>query len=119
MGVDAYDGHSVHHPDKIRILATAGASRKHPGVPTFRELGYADIEGVGWNGMVVPAKTPKAIIDKLSQALVKALKMPDVTEKIQKMGSDVTGTTADEFARIIKQDREKWAPIIKASGFKG
>ncbi|MBI3376409.1 MAG: ABC transporter substrate-binding protein [Betaproteobacteria bacterium] len=118
MGVDTYDTHSAHHPDKIRILATAGISRKHPGVPTFKELGYQGIEGVGWNGFVVPAKTPEAIVDKLSQALVKAVKTPDVTEKIQRMGSDVTGTTADEFARIIRQDREKWGPIIKASGFK-
>jgi len=118
MGVDTYDTQIPHHPDKIRILATAGASRKHPDIPTFKELGYKDIEGVGWNGIVVPAKAPKAVIDKLSQAIVKALKMPDVTEKIQKMGSEVTGTTAEEFARIIKQDREKWGPIIKASGFK-
>lgn len=118
IGVDAYDGHSAHHPDKIRILATAGASRKHPDVPTFRELGHRDIEGVGWNGFVVPAKTPDAIVARLSQALVRAVKMPDVTEKIQKMGSDVTGTTPEEFARIIRQGREKWGPIIKASGFK-
>lgn len=118
MGVDAYDIHSGQHPDKIRILATAGANRKHPDVPTFRESGYRDIEGVGWNGFVVPAKTPAATIDRLSQALVKAVKSPDVTDRIQKMGSDVTGTTPDEFGRIIRQDREKWGPIIKASGFK-
>jgi len=118
MAVDTYDTQIPHHPEKIRILATAGATRKHPNIPTFKELGYKDIEGVGWNGIVVPSKTPKPIIDKLNQAIVKAIKMPDVTQKIQQMGSDVTGTTADEFSKIIKQDREKWGPIIKASGFK-
>jgi tripartite-type tricarboxylate transporter receptor subunit TctC len=118
MGVDTYDAQSQLHPDKIRILATAGASRKHPDIPTFKELGYKDIEGVGWNGMVVPAKTPQAIVDKLSQAIVKVIKMPDVTQKLQQIGADATGTTAEEFGRIIKQDREKWGPIIKASGFK-
>jgi len=118
MGVDTYDAQSQYHPDKIRILATAGTSRKHPDIPTFKELGYKDIEGVGWNGIVVPSKTPQAVIDKLSQAIVKAIKMPDVTQKLQQIGSDATGTIAEEFARIIKQDREKWGPIIKASGFK-
>ena len=118
MGVDTYDAQSQYHPDKIRILATAGTSRKHPDIPTFKELGYKDIEGVGWNGIVVPSKTPQAVIDKLSQAIVKAIKMPDVTQKLQQLGADATGTIAEEFARIIKQDREKWGPIIKASGFK-
>ena len=118
MGIDTYDAQSAHHPDKIRILATAGATRKHPNIPTFKELGYKDIEGEGWNGIVVPAKTPKAVVDKLSQAIIKAVKMPDVKQKIEQLGSDVTSTTAEEFGRIIKQDREKWGPIIKASGFK-
>ena len=118
MGVDTYDAQSQYHPEKIRILATAGVSRKHPDIPTFKELGYKDIEGVGWNGIVVPSKTPQAIIDKLSQAIVKVIKMPDVTQKLQQLGADATGTTAEEFAKIIKQDREKWGPIIKASGFK-
>lgn len=118
MGVDTYDAQSQYHPEKIRILATAGVSRKHPDIPTFKELGYKDIEGVGWNGIVVPSKTPQAIIDKLSQGIVKVIKMPDVTQKLQQLGADATGTTAEEFAKIIKQDREKWGPIIKASGFK-
>lgn len=118
MGIDTYEVQSPHHPDKIRILATAGASRKHPDIPTFKELGYKDIEGEGWSGIVVPSKTPKAVVDKLSQAIIKAVKMPDVTQKLQQLGADVTGTTAEEFARIIKQDREKWGPLIKASGFK-
>jgi len=118
MGVDTYDAQSPHHPDKIRILATAGTSRKHPDIPTFQELGYRDIEGAGWNGFVVPSKTPQPILNKLSQAIVKAVKMPDVTQKLEQLGADVSGTTAEEFATIIKRDREKWGPIIKASGFK-
>lgn len=118
MAVDVYDAYIPHHPDKIRILATAGTTRKRPDIPTFIDLGYKDIEGVGWNGVVVPFNTPKPIIDKLNEAVVKAVKMPDVTEKIQKMGSDVTGTTAEGFGKILKHDREKWGPVIKGSGFK-
>jgi tripartite-type tricarboxylate transporter receptor subunit TctC len=118
MGVDAYDAQSAYHPDKIRILATAGTTRKNPEIPTFIELGYKDIEGIGWNGMVAPAKTPKPIVDKLSAAIVKAVKMPDVVEKIEKLGNEPVGTTPEGFAAILKRDRERWTPIIKASGFK-
>jgi len=118
MGVDAYDAQSAYHPDKIRILATSGAARKNPNIPTFKEQGFPEIEGVGWNGIVVPAKTPKPVIQKLNDAIVKAVKMPDVVAKIQGLGNDAAGTTAEEFGSILKRDREKWAPIIKASGFK-
>ncbi|MEW6266425.1 MAG: Bug family tripartite tricarboxylate transporter substrate binding protein [Thermodesulfobacteriota bacterium] len=118
MSVDTYEAHSPHHPEKIRILATSGATRKHPDIPTFKELGFPEIQGVGWNGLVVPAKTPKEIVVKLEQACAKAAKMPDVVQKITRLGSEATGSTAAEFAVIIKADRERWAPIIKASGFK-
>jgi len=118
MGVDAYDTQSAYHPDKIRILATAGAARKKADIPTFKEEGFPEIEGVGWNAIVVPAKTPKAVIDKLSAAIAKAVKSPDVVEKIQGLGSEPVGTTPEEFSATLKKDRERWVPIIKASGFK-
>ncbi len=118
IGVDAYDAQSAYHPDKIRILATAGTARKKADIPTFKEQGFPEIEGVGWNAIVVPAKTPKPVIDKLSVAIVKAVKSPDVAEKIQALGGDPVGTTPEEFAAILKRDRDRWVPIIKASGFK-
>jgi len=118
MGVDAYDAQSAYHPDKLRILATSGAVRKRPDLPTFNEEGFADIEGVGWNAIVVPAKTPKPVIEKLSAAICKAVKAPDVVDKIQGLGNDAAGTTPEEFSAILKKDRERWTPIIKASGFK-
>jgi tripartite-type tricarboxylate transporter receptor subunit TctC len=118
MGVDAYDTQSAYHPDKIRILATAGTARKKADIPTFKEEGFPEIEGVGWNAIVVPAMTPKPVIDKLSAAIAKAVKSPDVVEKIQGLGSDAVGSTPAEFSATLKKDRERWVPIIKASGFK-
>ncbi len=118
MAVDTFDAQIPQHPEKIRILATAGSSRKRPDIPTFKEMGYKEIEGEGWNGYVVPGKTPKPLIDKLSKAIREAIQSPDVSEKIKQLGADPTGTTAEEFTNIIKRDREKWGPIIKASGFK-
>jgi tripartite-type tricarboxylate transporter receptor subunit TctC len=118
IGVDAYDAQSAYHPDKIRILATAGTTRKKTDIPTFTEEGFPEIAGVGWNAIVVPAKTPKAVVDRLSAAIVKAVKSPDVAGKIQGLGNDAVGTTPEEFSATLKKDRERWTPIIKASGFK-
>jgi tripartite-type tricarboxylate transporter receptor subunit TctC len=118
IGVDAYDAQSAYHPDKIRILATAGTARKRPDIPTFIEQGFPEIEGVGWNAIVVPAKTPKPVIAKLSAAIAQAVRTPDVAEKIRGLGSDPVGTTPEEAAAVFKKDRERWVPIIKASGFK-
>ena len=73
---------------------------------------------MGWNAIVVPSKTPKPVIDKLSAAIVKAVTSPDVAAKIQGLGSDAVGTTPEECAAVFKKDRERWVPIIKASGFK-
>lgn len=118
IGVDAFDAQSAYHPEKIRILATAGTARKNKDIPTFKEQGFPEIEGVGWNAVVVPAKTPKPVIEKLSAAIAKAVQSPDVAEKIRGLGSDPVGTTPAECAAVFKKDRERWLPIIKASGFK-
>jgi len=106
--------------DRLRGLAVAFDKRDPsvPDVPTFKEEGFPEIEGVGWNAIVVPAKTPKPVVDKLSAAIAKALKSPDVVAKIQGLGNDAVGTTPEEFAAILKKDRDRWAPVIKASGFK-
>ena len=118
IGVDAYDAQSAYHPDKIRILATAGTARKKPDIPTFKEQGYPEIEGVGWNAIVVPARRRSLSSTSSGAAIVKAVKAPDVVEKIQGLGNDAVGTTPEEFAAILKKDRERWVPVIKASGFK-
>lgn len=118
MGIDTYEAQSPHHPEKIRILATAGTTRKHPEIPTLLELGFPEIQGVGWNGLVVPAKTPKDVVQQLSKAVIEAMKSPDVASKIKDLGVDPTGTTPEEFAKIIQEDRKRWVPVIQASGFK-
>lgn len=118
VGIDTYEAQSPHHPEKIRILATAGTSRKHPEIPTFLELGFPEIQGVGWNGLVVPAKTPKEVVERLSKAVMEAMQSPDVASKIKDLGVDPTGTSPQEFARIIQEDRKRWVPVIQASGFK-
>jgi len=108
-----------HKAGKLRVLATSGArrARELPEVPTFRELGYA-IEGAGWYAAYAPAKTPKETVERLANAIIEAIKSPDVREKLEALGMEPTGLGPSQLADIHKADYNKWGPVIKASGFK-
>jgi len=108
-----------HKAGKLRAVATSGAQRSRhlPDVPTFKELGY-NIEGAGWYAAYAPAKTPPAVIDRLSKAIIAALKESDLREKLDNFGMEPTGLGPAELARIHRRDYDQWGPVIKASGFK-
>lgn len=108
----------MHKGGKLKILATSDAQRSQfvPDVPTFKEAGY-DLEATGWYGMFAPAKTPPDVIDRLSKAIVNAVKSPDVREKMLGFALVPTGTSAAELGAIQKRDAAFWAPAVKASGF--
>lgn len=119
-GIDALsDMMELHRAGKIRIIATSGAKRSPllPTVATFREQGFPSIEGSGWIGVYVPAKTPKAVIDQLSAAIVKALQVPEVRDRLLTLGYEPTGTTPAALAAIMAADTARWGPVIKRSGF--
>ena len=84
---------------------------------TFKEQGFAAIEGSGWIGVYAPAKTPRPVIDQISAAITAALKAPDVRERFLVLGYEPTGTTPEQFAAIMIADTARWGPVIKASGF--
>jgi tripartite-type tricarboxylate transporter receptor subunit TctC len=104
---------------RIRILATSNRRRSPflPNVPTLREAGY-DLVASGWYGMFAPAKTPPEIVARLNKAIVDAVRSPDVEHRLLAFGLQPTGTSAAAFADIQKDDSEKWAPAVKASGFR-
>jgi tripartite-type tricarboxylate transporter receptor subunit TctC len=110
-----------HRAGKIRVLATAGSVRSplFPDVPTMRELGFRDVEGSGWYAFYAPAATAASVVAELNRAIVAAAAMPDVKERLTKLGVDVQTSTPEDLARLGAADRAKWAPVIKASGFKG
>lgn len=103
---------------RFKILATTGAKRSPylPDVPTFTELGHPEVQGIGWFGFFAPARTPKPVISLLSAEIAKALRNPEVSDQVARMSFVTTGTTAEEFARILETDRAKWGAIIKQSG---
>jgi len=108
-----------HRAGKITILASTGAKRSTalPDVPTFAELGLKGVEAEGWFAFFAPAATPKPIVDQLNRSLNQALRAPDVSERLTKLGMDPAPTTPEEAARILAADYAKWGPVVKASGF--
>jgi len=106
---------------KIRMLATSAAARSPllPEVPTFAEAGLKGVEGTSWFAVYAPAKTPAATIQQINAAVNKALATPELRERFGKLGLEPTGGSPAELAAIMKRDSERWAPVVKASGFRG
>jgi len=104
---------------KGRMLAVSSPKRlaQYPDVPTFKESGY-DIEGSAWYALFAPAGTPPPIVDKLAKAAIDAVRAPDVRQKLEPLGLEVTGRGPAEMAKILRDDYDKWGPVIRASGFK-
>jgi tripartite-type tricarboxylate transporter receptor subunit TctC len=100
---------------KLRALAVAGErrSRLAPDVPTMIEAGLPGFAFSGWYGIVAPARTPDAIVKRLSQALVKIMKTPDIVERMAAMGNEPVGNTPAEFDKFIRDEIPKWGKVIR------
>jgi tripartite-type tricarboxylate transporter receptor subunit TctC len=103
----------------LRALAFTGAKRSPllPDVPTMTEAGYPALEFAEWFGVFVPARTPPATVEALSSAVRTALQTREVLAGFANMSVDVAGHTPADFVRQIKIDTDRWAPIVKESGF--
>jgi tripartite-type tricarboxylate transporter receptor subunit TctC len=99
-------------------IATTTRSPLAPELPTIAESGYPGFEAVGWIGLVAPAKTPTAILDKLNAEIVRILKQPDVQERLNTLAfTPVPGTRA-EFSAFMKSEIAKWGTAVRESGAK-
>ena len=103
---------------RVRALGVTSIKRSAatPEIPTIAESGVPGFEVIGWYGLGTTAKTPQAVIDKLSAAINKAL--PELRERYVSIGTEIAGGTPAEFAAYIKVEHEKWAKVIKLSGAK-
>jgi tripartite-type tricarboxylate transporter receptor subunit TctC len=103
---------------KVRALAVASKKRieQLPDVPTFAELGYPDFEVYFWQGLAVPAGTPRDIVNRLSTELVKVLKTPEVEKRFVDAGMEVSPSTPEEMAKTIRDDQAFWVPLIRKLG---
>lgn len=113
------DIRSVVDAGKARLLAVAGEQRdpSFPNVPTFREQGF-DLVALPWYALFAPAGTPKAVLERLTQAAQAAVRDPVVNKRLVDMGLEPTGHGAERLATIMKDDFDRWGPVIRASGFK-
>jgi tripartite-type tricarboxylate transporter receptor subunit TctC len=104
---------------KLRIVATLGARRDPllPAVPTFTELGFANLDDYPWYGIFAPAGTPRPMIDRFGTALQKVLVLPDVKQKLTELGLNVAYEPQAPFAARVRGYTQTWARIIKDSGF--
>jgi len=105
---------------KIRALAvtTANRSKLVPELATVAEAGLPGFEANNWYGIVVPAKTPRPIINRPNKEFTAVLNMPDVKDLLFKQGLDAAPGTPEAFGAYIKSETTKWAKVIKASGAK-
>jgi tripartite-type tricarboxylate transporter receptor subunit TctC len=103
---------------KLKALASGSAKRPHiaPDVPTIAEAGLPGFESSVWFGLMVPAGTPRSVVDKLADAANKALKDEEVATKLKASGFEPLGGPPDEFAKFIASETEKWTAAAKAAG---
>jgi tripartite-type tricarboxylate transporter receptor subunit TctC len=105
---------------KMRAIAvtTAKRSPSAPEVPTIAESGVPGFDHGPWNGLLAPAKTPRALIARLNAQAVRIVHSPEVKKILTHEGAEPVGNTPEEFTAILKSETAKWAKVIKAAGIK-
>jgi tripartite-type tricarboxylate transporter receptor subunit TctC len=105
---------------KAKVLAVAAQNRSDvlPEVPTFAELGFADVVADNWSGVLAPARTPPAVIAKLNAALNAAARDPDTRAKLADNGVSATGGAPEDLVALIAAETMRWRKVIKEIGVK-
>jgi tripartite-type tricarboxylate transporter receptor subunit TctC len=105
---------------RLRALAVSTAKRfsQLPQVPTIAESGLPGFDVGFWLGALAPTGTPRPIIDKLNAVMVKALRDPEVVERLAGLGVEIIGNSPDEYGTVIRTDIVKWGKVVKESGAK-
>ena len=105
---------------KLRALGVSGAKRSAaaPEVPTIAEAGVPGFEVLNWYGLVVPNKTPAAVVQQLNRELVKTLKSPEMMEALHAQGLEAAGGAPEKFGAFIKSEIAKYAKVVKAAGIR-
>jgi len=105
---------------KLRALGVSGPARSAamPAVRTIAESGLPGYEALQWYGVLLPARAPRAIIDRLHQEIVAILQRPDVRERLTQEGGDVIGSTPEKFAGHIHKEIAKWTKVVNAANIR-
>lgn len=106
---------------KVKALVVVGSSRRLPQVPqvpTITELGMPQLDIPGWTGVVTRRGTPEPILNRLHDAVVKAVQSPDVVQRYTDLGLEIAPSSRDEFERLIQSETTRWGDVIRAAGVK-
>jgi tripartite-type tricarboxylate transporter receptor subunit TctC len=103
---------------KALAVSTLKRSAAFPDVPTMQESGISDFEVDSWYAMFVPAKTPRAVVDRLNAALNTVLNEPEIRERLLAQGSEAVGGTPEQLGAIVNAELPKWAKLVKDAGIK-
>jgi tripartite-type tricarboxylate transporter receptor subunit TctC len=103
---------------RMKALAVTAKSR-HPqlaGVPTVGEAGFGDLVVTSWQAAAAPAKTPREVVAKLNDAAVRALRSPDIGERMNQIGFDVVASSSEEFGRFMQEELARWTSVVQRGG---
>jgi len=105
---------------RLRALAITSSRRaqSNPDLPTIAEAGVSGYVSDTWYGILAPAKTPKDVVAKLHAAAVKALKSPEVADRLTKLGAEPVGNTPEDFAKMLASEQKVWTKVVKDTGAK-
>jgi len=114
--IPAIQGHLK--SDRLRALATAAAQRdpQLPEVPTMKEAGVDGVEVSVWYGVLAPAATPRAIVDKVAEGIIRATRDPDTRRRLVEQGATPVGNTPEEFGKMLREEVARWAEVVRVSG---
>jgi tripartite-type tricarboxylate transporter receptor subunit TctC len=105
---------------RMKALAVTAKTRhpQLPDVPTIVEAGFPDVVVTSWQAVAAPAKTQKEIVAKLNDAIVKALRSPDVAERMNQIGFDVVASSPEEFGRFMREEVARWTRVVQKGGIR-
>jgi tripartite-type tricarboxylate transporter receptor subunit TctC len=118
--VNMLAGLPIARAGRIRAIAVSTARRSPaaPEIPTLDESGLPGFDEGGQHGIMIPAATPREIVAKLNQEIVRAVQSPEVRKRLMSEGAEVIGNTPEQYTAVIRADVEKWAKVIKATGIR-
>jgi len=106
--------------NRMKALAVTAKARhpQLPNVPSAGEAGAPDLVVTSWQAAAAPAKTPKEIVSRLNSAMVKALRSPEVAERMNQIGFDVVASSPEEFGSFMQAEVERWTQVVNKGRIK-
>jgi tripartite-type tricarboxylate transporter receptor subunit TctC len=106
--------------NRMKALAVTSKARhpQLPNVPTVAEAGFPDLVVTSWQAAAAPVKTPREVVAKLNDAMVRTLRSPDIRERMSQIGFDVVAGTPEEFGRFMQEEVDRWTKVVQRGGIK-